>query len=1201
MDHVVRAYLEHPEGSLFHHQIESYDAFMQVGLEQIVHHRRVIRVEAKHEGGPCAIEIEFGRVTVFPPCVREHDGQTRPLSPLEARVRKLTYQVGVGVDVEQRMYKMDENDVEQLESRKTFCEVPIVQIPCMLNSSYCIQQTSHVRESVGGYFIINGHEKTCQAQIKLRINCPFTHKSVNGYYSEVRSCNEASWRSTVSLRVLAKRGARGGLFCTVPAFTDEIPLFVVLAILSPPRKSVNDLLAVIVKHITFWARGACTVDLVDLVGRGVPAVELGAGQNTRGAMLDHAAQEYTKERTPDRRLQCAMRALNTDLLPHLGGHSGAGEVSTEAEARKFTFVCRMASQALCALHAEGDGIDQSDNRDHWRHKRIDSCGQLIAMLFRQLWRNFSRSLEVQLRKNFESDHRVQILQLMTSRKMETGLKFHFSTGVWSVMKGVDSSANSGVCQQISYLSRMAAISSLRRINCPVNRQGKTAMPRMLHISDYGHVCTTETPEGSGCGLILNLPIICHVRIGGQCMQTLTSVVTALVGAPESFVDWVPDLSRVTTVIVINGFLWGIVDARPEDVRTRLRDARHGEALPRDCSIFVENECVHLHSDAGAVVRPIVRLDRIERLRALNPKSSWDAFFATGAVEYVDQEEIDAHCRVAATAHEIKAGHTHVEISAPATLMGIAAALTPFANHNQSPRNIYQAAMGKQAIPCDNGGVGMAKHEAHKYSLWYGQRSLCETTLATVISDLFDLPEHSTFEATLMISSWSGFGQEDAIVVKKEAIERGMGVAVVFRTYTDELNIKGNDDEAFAKPSNAVSMKHANYSKLQDDGTPMVGAELSAGDVIIGKTSQTMQLGPDGSHKPLKFDRSTVVKEDCVVDNVCFTENRDGKKQVKVRVRTLRIPQAGDKFASRHAQKGTIGYIAPSEDLPFDRDGISPDIIINPHAFITRMTIGMMIEALAGKAAALDGAFVDASPFSQRDVVSHAQDVLTRHGFHPSGEQSFTDGRSGKPIRARTFMGLCSYQRLRHLVEEKRHSRRTGNKHILTNQVCPRFSAGASTPSVTLPFVSCSRAANGRTRQGGRSSHGRDGEGELLVSARPPHRRPHPVYPDASQDCMVAYGCSALIGDRMLDQSDRTVVTYCNLCGLPAEQAHSGRFAAGLRTGKKAFCRNCSDGAHCVEVQTPSANRLFNQELMAFGVAMRVKTRKVVGAGESVVV
>ena len=364
------------------------------------------------------------------------------------------------------------------------------------------------------------------------------------------------------LRLLVRMPpTKSGMCVTVPAFTDEIPLFLLLGVLGRGTATSNsDLYSLIVDHISRWARKSTQDESQHrtviarvrsmLYDSRIP--DLTADNEEDGEpgerMLDFIANEVTKERTPERRQHVALRALSIDLLPHLGT---TDDLATRA--RKFTFVCMMAAQGMLAYCSPSTARIEADDRDHWRHKRLDTCGALIAMLFRQLWRNQMRSFEVQLKRAIDSGANVRSIDFLNSRKAETGVKYHFSTGVWSVMRGVDPSACSGVCQAITRMSRVAAISSLRRINCPVNRQGKTSMPRMLHRSDYGHVCATETPEGSACGLILNLPLAAHCRIGSST-KLLGRLLNSLVGELDEPTVRTQKTEDIPLTVFISGLL-----------------------------------------------------------------------------------------------------------------------------------------------------------------------------------------------------------------------------------------------------------------------------------------------------------------------------------------------------------------------------------------------------------------------------------------------------------------------------------------------------------------------------------------------------------------------------------------------------------------------------------------------------------------------
>lgn len=661
------------------------------------------------------------------------------------------------------------------------------------------------------------------------------------------------------------------------------------------------------------------------------------------------------------------------------------------------------------------------------------------------------------------------------------------------------------------------------------------------------MCPAETPEGQGCGLVLNKCMLTHVRCGVPQDQVVAALEHIIIDR-HTVLDWVDN--NALTLVVVNGDLWASTQEDGASLRMRLREARWRGSIPEDSSLAeVSPGVFSVSTDNGACTRACVRVDRLDRLldasifRPGEPitASHWNALFATtGAIEYLDSEEIEHHCRVCADLEDFRANvYTHMELHTGAALMSYTANMIPYSNHNQSPRVIYQAAMSKQAMAVEALGA-RERYDMHTYTLWYGQRAFSQTNVATITPSI-----PSTIEVVLMVGLYQGFGQEDAIIMKKSAVDRGLFAASTTRVYSDELNMRGNDDEIYCKPTSiCAGYKGLDYSALESTGAPRVGSKVTENSVLIGKTSQTMQVGPDGRHVPLKFDRSIRAKEEGVVANVKWSISREGRTQIKVLVRTTRIPTEADKFASRHAQKGTTGLIVPDEDMPFTAEGITPDIIISPFAFITRMTMGMMIETVTGKAAAINGEHtVDASAFNQSDVVAHAQSILAREGFHPSGVERFTDGRTGEMIEAPIMVGSCSYQRLKHLVDEKIHSRTEGQRHILTQQ-----------------------PTEGRGRGGGL----RIGEME--------------------RDVILSHGASAVIQDRFLDASDKCSVAICNKCGYMCDQQYSEDFAYGMTRGRAAYCRICEDGAHAVVVHIPAAMRLLMQELMSFGGVIKMRTR-----------
>lgn len=399
-------------------------------------------------------------------------------------------------------------------------------------------------------------------------------------------------------------------------------------------------------------------------------------------------------------------------------------------------------------------------------------------------------------------------------------------------------------------------------------------------------------------------------------------------------------------------------------------------------------------------------------------------------------------------------------------------------------------------------------------LYYPQKPLV-TTRAMEHLHFRQLP--AGINAIVAIACYSGYNQEDSVIMNQSSIDRGFFRSIFFRSYRDEEKKMGTlVKEDFGRPdrSNTMGMRHGSYDKLDDDGLAPPGTRVSGEDVIIGKTTPISQ---DDSHAPAssssrytKRDHSTSLRhsENGIVDQVLLTTNADGLRFVKVRVRSVRIPQIGDKFSSRHGQKGTVGMTYTQEDMPFTAEGITPDIIVNPHAIPSRMTIGQLIECIMGKVAAHMGKEGDATPFT--DVtVDNISKALHKCGYQMRGFERMYNGHTGRPLTATIFLGPTYYQRLKHMVDDKIHSRGRGPVQILTRQ-----------------------PAEGRSRDGGL----RFGEME--------------------RDCMIAHGAAHFLKERLFDQSDAYRVHVCERCGLIA--------IANLK--KYSFeCRSCKNKTDIVQV------------------------------------
>jgi DNA-directed RNA polymerase II subunit RPB2 len=1203
--HILDLYFRQAEGrQIISHQIESFNHFMDIDIPEIIQMVNPLIVRGSPEvplSGPRSalasatglstsaanalmgrtvevvplnttqvkheyeVAISFKNVALRKPTIFENNGAILPMMPTDARMRNLTYASPLFVDVHVKTTFIDNTKGGERQVReRLFPNVHMGKIPVMVGSKYCLlHDQKHISpriigecaEDFGGYFIVSGGERVIISQERMSENRPVVFRNNRNSNKElevieVKSIgpdnDQVPKSNGVKIMYHPKNPQIHLLRATMPRIKTDIPLWILFRALGVlADKDILDLI--------LGPDGDSTFDTI--VDESIQeAVDVQTQEQAFAWMSSHV-NSWSSRTVRQMKMD---DILNTELFPHIGLDKSF----------YYAKACYLAHMVRKVLWVSSNRIP-NDDRDGYPNKRVDLPGFLLANLFRtyfttKMIKDIRSSLAKEIhgggwRANgsFEDILNVSnINKVIKSVIMEVGMKTSLATGNFGSAK-IGGPSKIGVSQVLNRLNYISGVSHLRRISTPIEKTGKLVAPRKLHNTQWGYICPSETPEGHSVGVVKNMSSTSIVSIYSN-PKTIKEFIDTL-GTLNPLEMTSVSEKHTSTRMFLNGAWIGtlaIADTLP--TLKRLQLAKRTGRIHIQTGIIWRPALreIWLTTEAGRMLRPLFVVGALKEIAAdktgkllkeIESCKRWEEILlwlspsGNTLIEYIDPGETESSyiaMKMADAVASTASDYTHAEIHA-STALGTLASNIPFPDHNQSPRNSYQCAMGKQSM-------GMfalnfrERFDAMAHLLCYPQVPF----VSPFMSKFYGAQKMPCGQNIIVaIMTYTGYNQEDSVMINRGSLDRGLFRSIFYRTYKDEerKNQSSGEEERFLRPDPSMTkqMKNGNYDKLDESGFVPEQAYVDTDDILIGKVVPlrvpTGMVIPVGSKKYRDVSRTMRNNEIGWVDRIFKNRNGEGYSFAKVRMRQDRIPEIGDKFSSRHGQKGTVGMILNPEDMPQTASGLVPDIIINPHCIPSRMTIAQLMETLLGKMGCELGCLGDGSPFNDVTLEGITKIMRDNLGMEPQGNEILYNGFTGRQMETSIFMGPCYYQRLRHCSADKMHSRSSGPLVMLTRQ-----------------------PAEGRAREGGL----RFGEME--------------------RDAVAAHGITEFTKERLMECSDLFRCWSCQDCGLIA--------IVNPREGIW-NCRGCGNTTNFSAIEIPYAYKLLLQELETMCISSRIITQQ----------